>query len=79
MQVTVPNLKPEAAGMPPLPILDLPLIEGTAESLAGYGEIVSDPERYFGRQGRVHARVSANFPNEFGCYLGAPLIRESAL
>src|SRR3954468_22170329 len=45
MQVTVPNLKPEGAGMPSLPILDLPLIEGTAESLAGYGEIVRDPER----------------------------------
>jgi hypothetical protein len=38
----------------------------------------TDSGRYFGRQGRVHARVSANFPTEFGCYLGAPLPRESA-
>ena len=35
----------------------------------------TDTGRYFGRQGRVHARVSVNFPNEFGCYLGAPLLR----
>ena len=45
MQVTVPNLKPESGSMPDLPILDLPLIEGTAASLAGYGEVVHDPER----------------------------------
>jgi ureidoglycolate lyase len=25
------------------------------------------------RQGRVHARVSVDFPKEFGCYLAAPL------
>jgi ureidoglycolate hydrolase len=36
---------------------------------------VTDTGRYFGRQGKVHARISANFPNEFGCYLGAPLMR----
>jgi len=35
----------------------------------------TDHGRYFGRQGRVHARVSAHFPNEFSCYLGAPLLR----
>ena len=221
MQVAMPNLKPDGNIMPDAAILDLPLIEGTPESLAGYGEVVSDPERqkieivrwpaqgwrpvdpnsgdeggttegifacqwvgdvlkaqnhavggdyvlgwsclpseasetnstlgrhralmwranyhpdggqmffplekapfvvplalpgddvtpqdfkafwfdgskglyvhpnvwhdgvvpatdsgrYFGKQGKVHARVSANFPNEFGCYLGAPLPRESA-
>ena len=27
------------------------------------------------RQGRVHARVSVDFPKEFGCYLAAPLRR----
>jgi ureidoglycolate hydrolase len=25
------------------------------------------------RQGRVHARVSVDFPKEFGCYLASPL------
>lgn len=34
---------------------------------------VSDQARFFGRQGKVHARVSVNLPNEFGCYLSAPL------
>lgn len=29
--------------------------------------------RFFGRQGKVHARVGANFPKEFGCYLSSPL------
>jgi hypothetical protein len=36
---------------------------------------VGDQGRYFGKQGKVHARISANFPKEFGCYLGAPLLR----
>lgn len=27
------------------------------------------------RQGRVHARVSVDFPKEFGCYLSVPLTR----
>jgi len=43
--VQMPNLKPEAVTMPACPILDLPLIEGTPEALAGYGEVVSDPEK----------------------------------
>jgi len=30
------------------------------------------------RQGRVHARVSVDFPKEFGCYLAAPLRRPGA-
>jgi hypothetical protein len=34
---------------------------------------VGDRGRYLDRQGRVHARVSVNFPAEFGCYLAAPL------
>jgi ureidoglycolate hydrolase len=34
-----------------------------------------DQARFFGKQGKVHARISANFPKEFGCYLGAPLQR----
>jgi hypothetical protein len=34
---------------------------------------VTDAARFFGRQGKVHARVSAHFPTEFGCYVGAPL------
>ncbi|HEY4162602.1 MAG TPA: ureidoglycolate lyase [Dongiaceae bacterium] len=37
---------------------------------------VGDQGRYFGKQGKVHARISANFPKEFGCYLGAPLLRD---
>src|SRR3954469_15957582 len=43
MQVAMPNLKPEGDSMPDMPIFDLPLLEGTAESLAGYGEVVADP------------------------------------
>ena len=43
MHVATPNLKPEGNSMPDLPVLDLPLIEGTPESLAGYGEVVSGP------------------------------------
>ena len=44
MHVAMPNLKPDGNTMPDMSILDLPLIEGTPESLAGYGEVVSDPE-----------------------------------
>lgn len=32
-----------------------------------------DDARFLDRQGRVHARVSVDFPKEFGCYLAAPL------
>jgi len=31
--------------------------------------------RFLDRQGRVHARVSVDFPKEFGCYLGSPMRR----
>jgi ureidoglycolate lyase len=33
----------------------------------------TDEARFLDRQGRVHARVSVDFPKEFGCYLGVPL------
>jgi len=33
----------------------------------------SDHARFRDRQGRVHARVSVNFPKEFCCYLASPL------
>ena len=32
-------------------------------------------QRFFDRQGAVHARVSVDFVKEFGCYLGASLAR----
>jgi ureidoglycolate lyase len=40
-----------------------------------HGAVVplTDEARLLDRQGRVHARVSVNFVQEFGCYLGAPL------
>ncbi|WP_218044542.1 ureidoglycolate lyase [Aestuariispira insulae] len=34
---------------------------------------IDDDIRFFDRQGKVHARVSVNFPKEFGCYLSVPL------
>ncbi len=34
---------------------------------------LDDEARFLDRQGRVHARVSVNFPKEFGCYLGSPM------
>jgi hypothetical protein len=34
-----------------------------------------DYAEFFDRQGRVHARVSVDFPKEFGCYLALPLSR----
>jgi ureidoglycolate lyase len=39
---------------------------------------VNDSFRFFGRQGKVHARVGANFPKEFGCYLSVPLRKSAA-
>jgi ureidoglycolate lyase len=36
---------------------------------------LDDQARLLDRQGRVHARVSVDFPKEFGCYLAAPLRR----
>jgi hypothetical protein len=33
----------------------------------------SGTQRFLDRQGRVHARVSVDFPREFGCVLEAPL------
>jgi ureidoglycolate lyase len=40
-----------------------------------HGAIVplADTAEFLDRQGRVHARVSVDFPKEFGCYLAAPL------
>lgn len=32
-----------------------------------------DQAEFLDRQGRVHARVSVDFPKEFGCYLSIPL------
>ena len=34
-----------------------------------------DEASFLDRQGRVHARVSVDFPKEFGCYLASPLRR----
>jgi ureidoglycolate hydrolase len=39
---------------------------------------VNDQMRFFGRQGKVHARVGADFPKEFGCYLSSPLRGDQA-
>jgi ureidoglycolate lyase len=36
---------------------------------------LDDEAQLLDRQGRVHARVSVDFPKEFGCYLAAPLRR----
>lgn len=36
---------------------------------------LDDHAEFLDRQGRVHARVSVDFPKEFGCYLAAPLSR----
>lgn len=40
-----------------------------------HGAVVPHAEsaRFLDRQGRVHARVSVDFPKEFGCYLGCSL------
>jgi ureidoglycolate hydrolase len=34
---------------------------------------VADTQRFLDRQGRVHARVSCDFEDEFGLYLRVPL------
>jgi ureidoglycolate lyase len=34
---------------------------------------LDDQATFLDRQGRVHARVSVDFPKEFGCYLGVPI------
>jgi ureidoglycolate lyase len=34
---------------------------------------LSESARFFDKQGKVHARVSCNFPREFGCLLSVPL------
>ncbi len=39
-----PNLSPRAEDMPSLPVRDIPLVEATARSLAGYGELVETPD-----------------------------------
>jgi ureidoglycolate lyase len=40
-----------------------------------HGPIIplDDRAELIDRQGRVHARVSVDFPKEFGCYLAVPL------
>jgi hypothetical protein len=40
-----------------------------------HGAVVphADHARFLDRQGRVHARVSVDFPKEFACYLSVPL------
>jgi len=45
-----------------------------------HGAIVpfADHAQLLDRQGRVHARVSVDFVNEFGCYLGVPMRRPDA-
>jgi ureidoglycolate lyase len=45
-----------------------------------HGPIVplDDRAELLDRQGRVHARVSVDFPKEFGCYLASPLRRPGA-
>ena len=42
-----------------------------------HGAFVPHDDRaiFLDRQGRVHARVSVDFPSEFGCYLAVPLGR----
>jgi len=40
---------------------------------------IADEARFLDRQGRVHARVSVDFPKEFGCYLALPLRRPDAI
>jgi hypothetical protein len=42
-----------------------------------HGAVVphADEAELLDRQGRVHARVSVDFPKEFGCYLSVPLRR----
>ena len=34
---------------------------------------LSGTQRFFDKQGAVHARVSVDFPREFGCLLEAPI------
>jgi len=36
---------------------------------------LDDHAQFLDRQGRVHARVSVDFPKEFGCDLAVPLRR----
>ncbi|GLQ06383.1 ureidoglycolate lyase [Sneathiella chinensis] len=38
----------------------------------------SDSQRFLDRQGRVHARVSCDIGEEFGVYLGVPLVQSPA-
>jgi hypothetical protein len=42
-----------------------------------HGAVVphDDQAQLLDRQGRVHARVSVDFPKEFGCYLGIPMTK----
>ncbi len=38
---------------------------------------VTDNQRFLDRQGRVHARVSCDIGDEFGCYLAVPLGKDN--
>ncbi len=40
---------------------------------------LDDHAEFLDRQGRVHARVSVDFPKEFGCYLASPLREPGSL
>jgi hypothetical protein len=35
--------------------------------------LFDDSGRFFDKQGKVHARISVDFPGEFGCLLEVPL------
>ena len=37
--------------------------------------VLDDGGRFFDKQGKVHARISVDFANEFGCLLKIPLRR----
>jgi hypothetical protein len=34
---------------------------------------IEEDAEFLDRQGRVHARISVDFPKEFGCYIGVPM------
>jgi len=46
-----------------------------AEGVAAAGVDDGADAEFDDRQGRVHARVSCHFPEEFGAYLSVPLRR----
>jgi hypothetical protein len=74
-----PRLPPGLARVP------MPVVDATPTSLEGYGCLADDPAQrrieivrwpsIGDKQGAVHARVSVDFPREFGCLLEAPISR----